>query len=99
MSNDDMISTLSVMHKFASGEDKEALGKALDILDSFSGWIPVNEKLPRLNDLVIISTDSPYDIMKVTWAVYGGDPVYDHIWSDGTVKAWMPMPKPYKEED
>ena len=58
-------------------------------------WIPVSEKLPKYSDSVLISAcDHEIDIGSYycdTWHINGCGPV-----EDGTVLAWMPLPKPYK---
>jgi len=57
-------------------------------------WIPVSERLPNFNDIVLASADSDYDELRVILTVYGGE----EFWFNGKIKAWMPLPKPYKIE-
>ena len=57
-------------------------------------WIPVSERMPNFNDIVLASTDSDYDELKVILTVYEGE----EFWFNGKIKAWMPLPKPYKAE-
>lgn len=57
-------------------------------------WIPVSERMPNFSDIVLASTDSDYDELKVILTVYEGE----EFWFNGKIKAWMPLPKPYKAE-
>ncbi len=57
-------------------------------------WIPVADKLPNFNDIVLASADSDYDELRVILTVYSGE----EFWFNGKIKAWMPIPEPYKEE-
>ena len=57
-------------------------------------WIPVSERLPDFNDIVLASTDSDYDELRVILTVYSGE----EFWFNGKIKAWMPLPEPYKAE-
>ena len=57
-------------------------------------WIPVSEKLPNFNDIVLASTESDYDDeLRVIIMVYCAE----YFWFDGKIKAWMPLPEPYKD--
>ena len=57
-------------------------------------WIPVSEKLPKYSDSVLVWTcDHEIDIGSYysdMWHINGCGSV-----EDGTVLAWMPLPKPY----
>lgn len=57
-------------------------------------WIPVSERLPDFNDIVLASTDSDYDELRVILTVYSGE----EFWFNGKIKAWMPLPEPYMAE-
>lgn len=75
--------------------------------DYMDNWIPVNKKLPNLNDYdgpkvwqkkVLITGYLSFDDEKnlfVTEA-FASDVVYDCVF-DTVVIAWMPLPKPYEE--
>lgn len=65
----------------------------LDLLEQ-TEWIPVSERMPNFNDIVLASTDSDYDELRVILTVYSGE----EFWFNGKIKAWMPLPKPYKAE-
>lgn len=73
---------------------KEALDIAIKALEQEPRWIPVSEMLPDFNDVVLASTDSNYDESKVIIIVYNAD----EFWFNGRIKAWMPLPKPYRAE-
>ena len=57
-------------------------------------WIPVSERLPNFNDIVLVSVDCDYPELKVVLTIYQAD----GYWFDGKIKAWMPIPEPYKAE-
>jgi hypothetical protein len=66
--------------------------KELKQLREQTGWIPVSERMPNFNDIVLASTDSDYDELKVVLTVYGAE----EFWFNGKIKAWIPLPEPYK---
>ena len=57
-------------------------------------WIPISERLPNFNDIVLASVDSDYDELRVILTVYSAE----EFWFNGKIKAWMPLPNPYKAE-
>jgi len=57
-------------------------------------WIPVKDRMPEFNDIVFASVDSDYDELRVIITVYKAE----EFWFNGTIKAWMPLPEPYKED-
>lgn len=57
-------------------------------------WISVSERLPNFNDIVLASADSDYDELRVILTVYSGE----EFWFNGKIKAWMPLPEPYKAD-
>ena len=57
-------------------------------------WIPVKDRMPEFNDIVLASTVSDYDELRVILTVYKAE----EFWFNGIIKAWMPLPKPYKAE-
>nr|DAH88302.1 MAG TPA: Protein of unknown function (DUF551) [Caudoviricetes sp.] len=64
------------------------------------GWIPAEERLPKLYETVIVTTSTNM----VTTAFMTIDRRWIYIESKelyfkATVTAWMPLPEPYKEED
>jgi len=80
------------------GEQIIALQSRIDILEKSKkpqgGWIPVSERLPEYSGLYLISI---YDL--VTVANFTGKYFCDRQMDKFVdVLAWMPLPKPYKEE-
>ena len=69
-----------------------------------SRWIPVTERLPEKNTLVLITTSKGIVVQvmffgenmngHMVWRSFGGEYVY---W-DEEVTAWMPLPTPWKGE-
>ena len=63
-------------------------------------WIPCSERLPDDDEIVLVSDGIDYAV--AFWrsdAEAWDDPL--HGWLDSfefDVKAWMPLPEPYKEE-
>lgn len=65
-----------------------------EILDGklLTGWIPVEERLPKEHTRVIATFDDDF----VATVEYADD---WELWADsGEVVAWMPLPEPYKED-
>lgn len=78
-----------------------------------SEWINPNEKLPENDESVLITVKAGTDLEdygipyhdEVWQAVFHDDGWYKHFttWNDvqltKEVKAWMPLPEPYLEEE
>lgn len=73
-----------------------------------SDWIPVSEKLPDLNDYdgpkvwqreVLVTAYLAFDDKKSLFVttVFASDVIKKRVF-DTIIVAWMPLPKPYKEE-
>ena len=61
-------------------------------------WIPVEERLPDKTDIYLI-TFGKYETARAVIASHYLDGEWlslDHGYVFGTVKAWTPMPEPYK---
>lgn len=71
-----------------------ALSMAIVSLQKEPKWIPISERLPKFNDIVLASSDSDYPELRVILTVYSAE----EFWFNGKIKAWMPLPEPYKEE-
>ena len=68
------------------------------------GWIPVSERLPEANEKDENDFIKAYLVQDARWMdVARWDGEYWIAWGYGTVLkdviAWMPLPKPYREED
>lgn len=64
---------------------------------STNGWIPVSERLPKLDKCgeayVLVSMDDEF-IATTTYTKDGFE-----LWAEsGEVTAWQPLPKPYRED-
>jgi len=105
MTHDEMIDTLKglVFGTFdrTTAKEREALDMAISDLSENKGeWIPVSERLPEDGKYVLFC-DIDDDIM-IGYHVKGR-PV-THFLQDGTyedmknVRAWQPLPEPYKAE-
>lgn len=74
--------------------------KELDKAETMGEWIPVSERLPEKNVWVLVTVEQSgkcyQEIMQIDR--------YKETWTDNTdyygeaVKAWMPLPEPYKAE-
>lgn len=71
----------------------KTLREWIDILAQ-AQWIQVSERLPNFNDIVLASVNIDYDELKVIIIVYEGE----EFWFNGKIKAWRPLPEPYKGE-
>ena len=73
---------------------------AIDIVKmqpEIGGWIPCSERLPVENGTYLASyEDCPVlmDWFNGKWFFYARNPAVEET---GTIQAWMPLPKPYKE--
>ena len=83
-----------------------AINMAIKALEQ-TRWIPVSERLPKDHENVLIYLSSnqitigsynshrlPFMDKPIGW---GADSPHD--WSSDDVKAWMPLPEAYKEEE
>lgn len=71
-----------------------------------SGWIPCAKRLPEYEETVLVSFKDSDDIETAIYEKYGDRGAFctseGHCGifptGEGIVTAWMPRPKPYKEE-
>lgn len=85
------------------------VGEAVDIIRSLPSvtptqkWIPVSEKLPEDGELILFSTKTDrvfegrffVDKTDLQWYAFR-DKAFAY---NNVVTAWLPVPKPYKEEE
>lgn len=65
---------------------------------TISQWIPVSERLPKVDEYALISLS--YGNVEWGWITATGRWVMEHFTlDDGEVLAWMPLPEPYKVGD
>jgi hypothetical protein len=73
-------------------------GKHYNLQEPKTGhWIPVSEKLPEINDDVLISLEWGIDIGRYSGEEWCSEWINNY--DDGNVYAWMPLPKPYEPQE
>lgn len=66
------------------------------ILKALQGWIPCSEMLPEKGELVLVTV---WNDVTIAWRnIYGGWDSAEDMYEKGDVIAWMPLPKPYRED-
>ena len=60
-------------------------------------WIPVSDRMPEDGQGVIVTVDDNDYEIKVGSCIYSNGRFHS-LYNDLTVLAWMPLPKPYREE-
>lgn len=79
-------------------EQKRHFEIALEIMKKCT-WIPVNEKLPEVDEYGDVNVLVCMDDEFIATATYVKDEGFE-LWADsGEVIAWMPMPTPYEPCD
>ena len=78
---------------------KELEERGCDFFDGGNKWIPISERLPDKNVEVLVTTE--WDCITIgemfsinDWFIHEGATNADI----DDIKAWMPLPKPYKAE-
>jgi hypothetical protein len=73
-------------------ENRE-LKEQIESADAVQGWIPCSERLPSEDGCYLVSTTGTNnDIIDIAYYT-------EEIWHKASrIKAWMPLPKPYREE-
>ena len=60
-------------------------------------WIPVSERLPKIDESVLVTTD--WDDLSIAWRI-GVDEWYIHEGNTNSttddITAWRPLPEPYR---
>ena len=80
------------------GDSGEEIASDIDIIlsalpSSEADWIPVSERLPSEDGCYLVSTTGTNnDIIDIAYYT-------EEIWHKASrIKAWMPLPKPYRED-
>lgn len=68
-----------------------------DVPDNNDGWIPVSEKLPEDERMVLVTCQTKKGIRSTNRAYYDGK-FWHGSGSMSGVTAWQPLPEPYKEK-
>lgn len=86
--------------------NKEQNRLTLEAFEARRKWIPVTEQLPEPETYVLVSFSNfslpiigRYDENEEGGAWFAGDEDEPLVSQDMFVNAWMPLPKPYKEEN
>lgn len=78
---------------FDAFEDIIKAQPKLDVPDTNVGkWIPVTERLPEENQIVMCSVNEKYANQRIVLQIFA----YQKYWYNGIVEAWMQLPEPYK---
>ena len=110
ISRDDAIeAVIAQRHKAELSDYNFALGLAEDAIrhlpsaEAVQGWIPCSERLPKRDELVLVTYKTTDRIHLCKYIDDGSEnPWWSYIddccaWNN-VVLAWMPLPKPYREE-
>ncbi len=89
-----MMRMLQFWHGVAIIQNVEDTHKLL--ADKNNGWIPCSERLPEKNTEVIVS----FAHGLVDTVRYKDNGIFESIYEYSTdvIKAWQPLPEPYREE-
>lgn len=80
------------------GWAKEIIRSHMDeVPDNNAGWIPVSERLPEDERMVLVTCQTKKGIRSTNRAYYDGK-FWHGSGSMSGVTAWQPLPEPYKEK-
>lgn len=84
-------------------EFDEAKQIVIEALQQEPKWIPVTERLPKRDELVLVTYKTSYKIDLCKYLDDGSEnPWWSYmegcVWNDDVI-AWQPLPEPYEESD
>ena len=100
----DMVSRKAVMDELVKEYNRKAIGKGLELawiekaVNTPDGWIPVTERLPETEDMMLVTAKTTKGVRSVNRAYYMNGS-WHGSGSMANVTAWMPLPAPYEEEE
>lgn len=77
------------------------IGQIIDEAPTVNEWMPVSEKLPNKEELVLVTDNDSIEFGKLICGLFGDLWLIwlDDRWDEAMkVTAWMPLPEPYKGE-
>lgn len=93
------------MERLAEYEDADLTPEEVMAGKIFTGWIPVEERLPKAGKYILVSFENfsvadiaRYETDEEGGAFYPGDEDKSYVSFGLFVNAWMPMPEPYRPE-
>lgn len=94
MTREEAIKVLEMVECHGSLTQK-AKEMAISALSENKGeWIPVSERLPEIGDTVLCSVKT---LECTNHHIIISKYCAEEFWKDGTIRAWQPLPEPYKE--
>ncbi len=85
----------------------EEMERTMEFLENCHGWTPVEEELPEVGKLVLLSFEGA-DFTTIGWYTVDdkGNGTFRDVYDNESfassllfVNAWMPMPEPYKRKN
>lgn len=96
-----------LIERLAAYEDTGLTPKEIERLKEQHRWIPVEERLPEEDTIVLLTVSGLYSCITFSDAIELGNLCSDGSWfiegypdwDNPEVTAWMPLPEPYRKEE
>ena len=96
-----------LVERLAAYEDTGLTPEEIERLKEQHRWIPVEERLPEEDTIVLLTVSGLYSCITFSDAIELGNLCSDGEWfiegypdwDDPNVTAWMPLPEPYQKEE
>ena len=96
-----------LVERLAAYEDTGLTPEEIERLKKQHRWIPVEERLPEEDTIVLLTVSGLYSCITFSDAIELGNLCSDGSWfiegypdwDDPNVTAWMPLPEPYRKEE